>query len=271
MLSWVERIGARSVDARLPAAIRVVAGCAALWKLPRLVQAIPPERVALGQPWAAAAAAAWVVCALGVVFGIAARPAAFLLAGGLVASQELAERWGANVHLLALILLLLSLTQCDRALALRPPARSRTVPGWTMLVLQWHFSIVYGFAAIAKLNEDFVSGMALHAFLSSFARAAVVPAGLQRSVVFLSGASILAVIAEAFVAIGVWNRALRPFALALILPLHMGMTVLLAHSPGHAGDLVMFGVLMLATAAPFVVEADSPHRTPRSSLRHPPS
>ncbi|MFT6399940.1 MAG: hypothetical protein ACJAYU_004710 [Bradymonadia bacterium] len=62
-----------------------------------------------------------------------------------------------HYYLVSLLALLLAFLPCDRAYALRPAGRERTVPAWTYGLLRTQIGLVYFFAGLAKLNTDWLS------------------------------------------------------------------------------------------------------------------
>jgi vitamin K-dependent gamma-carboxylase-like protein len=196
--------------------------------------------------------AAQVVPILLLGLGLFARPAIaalLLLQGYVFFSDQLNFRNHPYFFLLVLLLLLFS--PCDEALSLKrvwDKARGRTIPGDGYLgpvrpvtaqrLIQMQVSIVYFFAALHKVNGWFLSGNgleqaltddlfhgwsgdALRALLSEHALASLRDLLAADTPIRLAAWG--AVATELFLAFGLWFRRTRPLALALGIPLHLGI------------------------------------------------
>lgn len=119
-----------------------------------------------------------------------------------------------------------------------------------VFLLKVQLSIAYGFAALSKLNEAFLSGTVIY-------DSAVHRPFWEHLIVFdptsalLIPLSIAAVCTEAFLAIGFWFRATRWVALTIGLGFHTVMLVLMAATPWSLWRLSIFGFLMVLLYAPF--------------------
>jgi hypothetical protein len=197
--------------------------------------------VALSTP-PAAVMLPWFALAFAVAIGWHARPAA----AGLVALAAIllsGGHYSNHLYLLTLVLALVALSDCERAHAVRVRGAG-PVPGWPLLLMRAQLSIVYVFAGIAKLNAEFLSGETMgHLFAN-----AVLPApALPSLVLVLSWATVAA---EIFVGLAVWSERLRPWAFALVLPLHAVMPLVAPDAMQLAG-IAIFALLMLVLFASF--------------------
>lgn len=119
------------------------------------------------------------------------------------------------------------------------------------LVFRWQLAILYGFAALAKLNGDWLSGAVLAA------ESARLPE------VLLQPAAVGAVAAELVLAGALWSRRARVPVLWVGACVHLGFWLLMGTnvlwSPGLAPfNVLAFGVLVWSTA---------PSRMPPASER----
>jgi predicted DCC family thiol-disulfide oxidoreductase YuxK len=168
-------------------------------------------------------------------------------AGGLVAlaAYLLFQGFYANhLYLLALVLLLVALSDCERQYAIRPRG-SGPVPGWPLFLMRAQLSIVYLFAGIAKINGEFLSGSTLGYHFEN----SVLPVpDFSSLLLFLSLATVAA---EIFIGLAVWSERLRSFAFALVLPLHAVMPFV-SQDPAQVVGILIFTVIMLVLFASFL-------------------
>jgi predicted DCC family thiol-disulfide oxidoreductase YuxK len=108
----------------------------------------------------------------------------------------------------------------------------------TLLKLQ--LSIVYGYAVLAKLNAYYLSGTVLLVHWTRQGPYAL--PGPVQSFQVLAGLSLLALLAEALLAVGLWSRRTRHPTLVVGLGLHLAIIPTM----GSTGLLVLFGAMMFA-------------------------
>lgn len=118
------------------------------------------------QPWAGAGMyvhfAVLTVLGLAVAAGVAHRLTAPLLALGfayvfLLDKTEYLNHFYAAI----LFLVLIAVTPADRALSVaahRRPQRPRTVPTWAVWLLRFQVGVIYLYAGLAKLGDDWLAG-----------------------------------------------------------------------------------------------------------------
>jgi Vitamin K-dependent gamma-carboxylase len=235
-----------SVPEEVPAAplraFRVIVGLVAAAK--SLEYAVSPYRGTLPRPlwsflpalpvpvWTALSALLLVAGVL-LALGRLARPAA--LVGGLTVFAFLlvAGYYANHAYLLATLLVMLSFTDCA--------SREEAVWGPPVYLIRAQISIVYLFAAIAKINLDFLSGneLASLGFHSMLAPRWVV------AMPFLPVMAAATVAGELLVAVGLWIPRLRRYAIAVGVLLHLGMIAYI--SPGLLGviELGLFAAMMI--------------------------
>lgn len=151
-------------------------------------------------------AAAWLTACLLLAIGARSRAAAGLLAlmtAGVLALD--AQLYGNHLYLLGLVLVVWA--------AAPPDAR---LPSY-----RWLLSIMYGFAAAAKLNLVYISGGVLGLELG---RGSLLPWPDELRVWWLlAGLAVLALAAEAFLAVGLWVPRHRRGATLVGVALHAGI------------------------------------------------
>lgn len=190
--------------------------------------------------------AVWFVAAILFTIGWRLSFTGPVLLGSIVFSLSLDLQTYSN-HLYLMAWLVLLLTIADAGAGLSIERKQRPAIRWPVLLLMTQASVVYGFAAITKLNADFLSGRVLAGVLNggivSF------PDALRTSE-FLGAVAIAAVFAELFIALFLWSPRFRPAAFILGLGLHATITLFM----GHTGELLVFSLEMLALYPLFLTQ-----------------
>lgn len=120
----------------------------------------------------------------------------------------------------------------------------------TSTLLKAQLSIAYGFAAITKLNEAFLSGTVIYVsaiqrpFWDRFI-------GIEPPSTLLIAVSVFAIATEAFLAVAFWFPRARWVALIIGVGFHMGMLVAMTEGPSSLLRLAVFGFLMIILYIPF--------------------
>ncbi len=266
-----EILGARTA-ASPPAVARIVIGMAAVVKalylglviLPRMgadrirlpvVEWLPPASVGLTVP----VLVVWIIAAVCFTIGWRTRIAGSVLVATMVAIQLLDEQFYSN-HLYLHSLLVLLLTIADSGAMLSFDARKhgsrKTIPAWPIVLCCVQLSVVYGYAAIAKLTPEFLSGgiiyeaWSLHGLLP-------LPEPLRRWEV-MAPLAVLAFLSELFLAFAFWLDWLRRLAVIVGIALH-GVIILTMGSPV---ELSIFAALMFSIYGVFGRRLDPPSGTP---------
>jgi hypothetical protein len=272
MTAALRRLVRARIDPRPLAAARIALAAAALLKSADLALAMPELAAAgarrLPYPWsplpALGPALAWglpaaaALAALALALGWHSRASAALLAAVLgVALAADRQLYSNHLWLLFCLLALLAVTDCGAACALDARRRGgpvRAVPAGPARLLQTQLTAVYAFAALAKLNPDFLSGSVLATHLHAVGPLAL-PAAL-RAAGPLAALAVASVALEAFLAVGLWLRRLRPAAFALGVGLHLAIVLWME----PALPLAVFGLASVAVyplyAAPSLPAAD---------------
>lgn len=167
----------------------------------------------------------WVVSATALLLGWRTRLAAAVLTATIAAVLLLDQQLYSN-HLYLIVLVCGLLTVADSGAALSLDARRigerLEVSGWPIWLLRLQVSLVYGYAALSKLNPDFLSGSVVASYLRREG-----PLAMPDSWRFLEPMLVLSVLAigtEAFLSVALWSRRWRPAALVVALALHVGIT-----------------------------------------------
>lgn len=144
-----------------------------------------------------------------------------------------------HLYLLALEVGLLSLADSGRSLgfdgwrtdgAADESGSAGTVVVWPLWLLMGQVSLVYLFAALAKLNPEYLSGAVLGSLLAGHLDGLAAVAGWATGLALASG---LVVLVEAGLAVALWSRRYRAGAALVGGSLHLGM-LLLVLDPGIA-------------------------------------
>lgn len=157
-----------------------------------------------------------VAASIALIVGYRARLAAGTLTA-LTALLYIVDQnfWGHHVYFIGLMTLLLTFVDSDAALsvrALRGDRRAR-VTNWPILLMKIQLSLVYFFAAIAKLNPIFLSGYVIASRTTHAALA-------QQAPIVLSGLAVAAVAAEAWLSFALWFPRLRAAAIVVGVVMH---------------------------------------------------
>jgi hypothetical protein len=187
--------------------------------------------------WALVLGALWLLAAIALTLGFQTRimAAALIVLSGVVTLVSHFEMYNQHLYLIASICAIFVINQAMETL------------------LKAQLTIVYVFAAAAKINESFLSGTELYTstvqrwFWTHF-----IPYDPAPSV--LIPVSVFAICAEAFLAAALWFRRTRWIALVVGVGFHLGMLVLMAGGLLSVLRLAIFGFLMLALYIPFFAD-----------------
>ncbi len=194
--------------------------------------------------------AVWMAASAGLLVGYRARLSAGVLFALIVLlyldDQNL---WANHMYFLALVCLLLALSDSDAALSVRPRGErgagdGATIAAWPVLLLKIQLSIVYFFSAAWKLNPVFLSGASL-AEHHTMAVTLMPPA-------ILAGLAGVTVASEFALSSALWVKRLRWWAIALGVALHALAPVIL----GFYAGLIIFSVLVVSLYPLFLDDQD---------------
>lgn len=187
----------------------------------------------------------WVTCGVLFAAGAWTRLAGTIL--GLQMAYVLAldrQLYSNHLYLLTLLVGLLTIARSMASFSVetRNKETEETIPAWPVTLLKVQATFVYGFASLSKLNSSFLSGAVLAIYLRPDGFLAV-PRDLRTAEIMVPLA-ILTILTEAFIAVGLWLRPLRPAAFALGLAFHIsiafGMRPVLGLSLFSVGILVLY-------------------------------
>ncbi len=160
--------------------------------------------------------AVWTLLAAALTLGLRARLAAaglaLLAAVAMLLDQQV---YSNHLALMAVLCGLLALGQPAAVWSLdarrRPPVAAS--PYWPVLLIKIQISTLYGFAALSKLNDVYLSGEVLERSTWGFVNKLGDP--------ILIVAAVAGVAVELFLSVGLWNERLQRIAFPLGLSFHL--------------------------------------------------
>jgi predicted DCC family thiol-disulfide oxidoreductase YuxK len=249
-------------NARILGVARAGIGIAALMELaasmPRLMELASPDALRLPIVPAIGAAfyqatpvvlLAWLAAGIGFSLGWRTSISGWLLGlvfFGLVLSDQ--QLYSNHSYLIGLAVVLLTVGGSGRSWSLdarRLGTDADAAPAWTILALRAQLTILYAFAVLAKLNPSFLSGSVVAA---SLRRGGLAFPETWITFEWMFLLSILVIVGEAFLAVGLWRRRWRPAAFVVGLVLHVGILVVMQ----NAWDLAVFTAATLSLYIAFV-------------------
>ncbi|MGI9557731.1 MAG: HTTM domain-containing protein [Solirubrobacterales bacterium] len=183
--------------------------------------------------------ALWIAFGIALTLGLFARTSAAGVA--LVAGASIAldlQAFSNHVTLLIALSALLALGDPGAVWSLDARRRGTrsAVPYWPVFLLKFQVTTVYAYAALTKVNGSFLGAEVLASRWEPVVGSS--PAGGVEAV--LVGVAISTVLAEGFLAVGLWDERLRRIALPLGLGLHVAIPATLGVT------LIPFSTMMLA-------------------------
>jgi hypothetical protein len=271
-LSDLGRVLTAPVDPRPLAILRIVIGGAAVlcgvesWANLRVIAdpdglRVPflPGLTPVPAEWLTLFMAAWFAAAGLLAVGWFTRPGGIVLAG-LMGYTLLVDQQTYSNHLYLVILEVLFLVVGNAGArwsldALMDRREPKTAAYGAVLVWQLQLSIVYFFAAAAKLNPAFLSGEVLWIYWPTEGALAFLAPLRTREV--MMPLAVAAVATEFFLAFALWLRPLRRLALVVGIGLHAGM-ILMVWQKDPTGIIVF----ALASLPPYLLFFRGFRRTP---------
>lgn len=209
--------------------------------------------------------ALWFTSAIAFTVGWRVRIAGPLLLASIVSTLALDQQTYSN-HLYLMAWLVLLLTIADAGAGMNLERVDRPVVRWPILLVLMQISIVYGYSALTKVNEGFVSG----AVLASSLRGGIVPfPDSLRTQGILTVLALVVVAVELFVAVFLWRTRFRPAAFILGLGLHISIVLFMSNT----AQLLVFSLEMISiyplflSAEPLVATAHPGSRSSASVRR----
>jgi predicted DCC family thiol-disulfide oxidoreductase YuxK len=196
-------------------------------------------------PAIAAVTGLWMLAAAGLTVGFRARTCAGVLCALSIGLHLVDQNlWGHHVYFMALVLLLMTMTDTGASLSkgwLADGQPERVVEAWPLWLVQVQLTLAYLFTAVAKLNPAYLDGEVLQRALA-----------LPEAWVWLTPwIAVVALGAEFFIGVALWVPALRPWALLAGLGLHALVPLLMGPYAGLVVfTLVVWSVYLLFLDAP---------------------
>ena len=250
-LDRVAEFALRPVPARMAGYARVAVGLAAVGAafdtgiiLRRvLVDGILPLPLAPGLPvlpaaWLNGLLALWVAAGVAFLVGWRTTAAGVVLAAVMTYVTLVSQQSYSN-HLYLLVWEVGLLTAAGAGAAVSLDARGSaagTVRASPVFLLKVQLTVLYGFAAVTKINPEYLSGAVLAGAMRWDGPLAL-PAGL-RTPALLSLAAFASVAAEALLAVVLWSPRWRKAGAALGVALHLGMAAMIPFS--ELSDILVF-------------------------------
>jgi predicted DCC family thiol-disulfide oxidoreductase YuxK len=190
--------------------------------------------------------AIWLAACVAFALGFRTRIAgAAIVALAVVFLSSDQQLYSNHLYLLATVVAILTLAGAGNGFAIRPSG-SDGAARWGRFLLKFQLSVVYGFSALAKLNASYLSGSVMASYLRSDGPLAIPHA--WRAFDAMLVLSIVAVLAEVLLAIGLWVPNWRRNAFVLGLGLHLA--ILVTFDPPL--PFLAFGILTLALYVQFL-------------------
>ncbi len=200
-----------------------------------------PEMTRAAMPWYTLV---WLAVAAAFALGYRTRLSGTILLG-LIVYHLMADGsfFWSHIYFLGCLILLLTVADAGADLSFDWRAQGdgrRGVRLWGVVLLKLHISIVYGVAAAAKVNPEFLSGAVLGRWLLR-------PEFLKTPEVLIALAW-ATIIYEAGMAIALWVKRLRPWAIATGILFHAAIPL----SMGLTGGLIVFSASIVGTYVLFL-------------------
>jgi uncharacterized membrane protein YphA (DoxX/SURF4 family) len=200
----------------------------------------------------------WFTCGALLAVGLGTRVAGIVLLGQLGYTLLLDQQTYSNhLYLLTLEVLYVLLGNAGACWSLDAwlrGGRGRAggagddprVPAWPVTLWKWQISIVYFFAAAAKLNPNFLSGLILEIYWPTTGWLGFLEP--LHTPLVLRPLAVASVAAEFFLAFALWLRPLRRLAVVVGIGLHAGMILMISQK-----DPTGIIVFALASVPPYLL------------------
>lgn len=186
---------------------------------------------------------AWVVTGAAFLVGwhtrLAGSALSVVLLVALLGDQQL---YSNHLYLLLTLVLLLTIARSGAAYSLdaRRDAGRVTIPRWPVTLLKVQLTLVYGFAALAKLDVPYLSGAVLNAHMGRGALLPI-PEALRIAEV-MAPLAWLSILVEGFLALAFWSRRRRKVACVVGVLFHVSVILIIA----PASELLVFALVMFS-------------------------
>jgi hypothetical protein len=203
--------------------------------------------------------AAWLSAALGLALGLRSRLCGAVLTACMAYTLFFDQQLYSNhLYLATLVVLLLTIADSGASFSLdarRTGGRDMIVE-WPILLLKMQISIVYFYAALLKINPQYLAGTMIAGFWP-FSQSELLPGGLSPALV-LPLIAWLSILLEFFLAVALWVPRLRWLALVVGVAFHMAIIWTGGARPGVPD--IPFAIFAMVTVAPYALFFDFPRR-----------
>jgi hypothetical protein len=198
----------------------------------------------------------WLVLALFFAAGFGTRVSGVLLTSAILLTIWIDQQFYSNhLYLLGTAVALMSIAGAGSRLSIdaRRGLVSPTVPRWSVLLIKFQLTSVYFFAAVTKLNDNFLSGAVMERAFDPAMRERV------ERFIALDTLAPLAIVTELFLAFAFWSKRLRYLALPAGLGFHL-LNVLIMGRSGTV-NLSIFALIMLSLMIVFFTDRFAESKT----------
>jgi hypothetical protein len=199
----------------------------------------------------------WLCAALAFALGLGTRLCGAILTLSMAYTLFFDQQLYSNhLYLATLVVLLLTIAESGARFSLdaRRSGGRDLILEWPILLLKIQISIVYFYAALLKVNPQYLSGAMLASFWP-FNELAALPGGWS-SVQILPFLAVISILTELFLAVALWVPRLRWLALAVGVGFHMVIIWTGGAQPGVPD--IPFAIFALVTVAPYALFFDFP-------------
>jgi hypothetical protein len=199
----------------------------------------------------------WLCAALAFALGLGTRLCGVILTLSMAYTLFLDQQLYSNhLYLATLVVLLLTIADSGARYSLdaRWSGGRDLILEWPILLLKIQISIVYFYAALLKVNSQYLSGVMLAGFWP-FNMFAALPGGWS-AVPILPFLAVVSILTELFLAVALWVPRLRWLALAVGIGFHMVIIWTGGAQPGVPD--IPFAIFALVTVAPYALFFEFP-------------
>jgi len=203
----------------------------------------------------------WLCAALAFAFGLRSRLCGVILTLSMAYTLFFDQQLYSNhLYLATLVVLLLTVAQSGARFSLdaRWSGGRDLISEWPILLLKIQISIVYFYAALVKVNSQYLSGAMLAGFWP-FNTLATLPSGWSPAQI-LPLLAVASILIELFLAIALWMPRLRWIALPVGIGFHLMIIYTGGATPGEPD--IAFAIFALVTVAPYALFFKFPAQHP---------
>ena len=201
----------------------------------------------------------WLCAALAFALGLGTRLCGAILTLSMAYTLFFDQQLYSNhLYLATLVVLLLTIAESGARFSLdaRRSGGRDLILEWPILLLKIQVSIVYFYAALLKVNPQYLSGAMLASFWP-FNTLARLPGGWSATQ-FLPFLAVASILTELFLSVALWLPRLRWLALPVGIGFHLMIIYTGGATPGEPD--IAFAIFALVTVAPYALFFDFPQR-----------